>query len=218
VLLERLLAQEHTMVGPALLDASGAARLCKRHPSPLLDFLDLLPMSGRWLPVGRAGKLDRADPVHREGGPVPCIEGACFLLRRDDLEAIGGFDEDFFLYYEEESLAARLARQGGGAVYEPRVAVEHPGAASTHQVSSLARRHFLRSRVVFYRKRDGELRGRAAALWQAVALLVTGAAVAVNAVIGRRRPVTLSDVWHSLRGVLAGATARLQSGVRYRGR
>jgi GT2 family glycosyltransferase len=218
VLLERLLEQEHVMVGPALLDGSGVARPCKRHPSPWLDFLGLLPAAARWAAVGWDGKLDSADPVHRVGGPVPCIEGACFVLRRADLEAVGGFDEDFFLYYEEDSLALRLARLGGGAVYEPRVAVVHSGQASTRQVSALAVHHFHRSRIVFYRKRDGDLPGRIFALSHLVALLVTGVAAAVNRALGRRRPITFSDVRHALRGVVAGVTARLDRHLRYGGR
>ncbi len=219
ILLERLSAEEHAMVGPALLEDSGRPRPGKRAPSAWLDVLGVLPGAGRWAPEGWHGRLDHADPVHRSGGRVPALEGACFLIRRADLEAIGGFDEDFFLYFEEESLALRLAGLGGGPVYEPRAIVEHSGADSTAQVRPLATRHFQRSRVVFFRKRDGELRGVLVALALAMALLVAGAGAVLNALMGRRRGrgEGVSYVWHALCGVLAGATARLHTGVRYSG-
>jgi len=212
ILLGRLEAEPHAMVGPALLDRSGATRRCKRRPTALLDAIGLLPAAARWAPVGWDGKLGRADPVHEAGGRVPTVEGACFILRRSDLEAIGGFDEDFFLYYEEESLALRLA---GGAVYEPRAVVEHSGAASTARASALATRHLHRSRVIFYRKRDGELRGLLSGLILALAAAVSMLSAVVNAALRRPRARSLADDWHALRGVLQGVAAPLRSGVRY---
>jgi N-acetylglucosaminyl-diphospho-decaprenol L-rhamnosyltransferase len=146
---------------------------------------------------------------------VPCIEGACFVMRRADLEAIGGFDEDFFLYYEEESLVLRLARLGGGAVYEPRAEAEHSGAASTARVSALATRHFHRSRVIFYRKRDGELLGVLSGLLLAIAVIASVPSAAVNALLRRRRRWTLSECRQALRGLMEGVVAPLSSGVEY---
>jgi GT2 family glycosyltransferase len=211
----QLVAGQHIMVGPALLDRSGTARRCKRRPSVFLDVCGLLPAAGRWAPVGWDGKLDRADRVHLVGGSVPAIEGACFVMRRADLEAIGGFDEDFFLYYEEDSLALRLARLGGGAVYEPRAIAEHPGGASTATVSALAIRQFHRSRVIFYRKRDGELRGVLTGLALVVAVLVSMPGALLNTMLARKRRTTFGDLWHALVGLVAGLTARLGSGVCY---
>lgn len=214
-LLERLNEEEHAMIGPALLTVSGVPRLCKAQPSPLRDVLGLLPAAARWAPVGWDGKLDQADLVHARGGPAPSVEGACFVIRRSDLEAIGGFDEDFFLYREEESLALRLSRLGGGAVYEPRALVEHLGGDSTSKDSCFATRHFHRSRVIFYRKRNGDSRGMLIAVAMAGALIVAAAGAAVNAILGRGRETTLEECWYALRGILAGMTARLQSDIAY---
>jgi N-acetylglucosaminyl-diphospho-decaprenol L-rhamnosyltransferase len=214
VLLGRLAQERASMVGPVLLDEAGTPRPGKRRPSALLDLCGLLPAAGRWAPPGTDGKLDPGDPVHSLGGAVASVEGAFFAIRRSDLEAIGGFDEDLFLYYEEESLALRLERLGGGAVYEPRAVAEHAGETSTGKVRSTATHHFHRSRVVFYRKRDGDLRGRLVGLLLAFGLIVSAPAAVLNRVLRRARPTTLSYLRDALGGLLAGLTARLHPDVR----
>jgi N-acetylglucosaminyl-diphospho-decaprenol L-rhamnosyltransferase len=216
-LLERLEAEPHAIVGPAMLDESGAARRCKRRPSALADLLGLLPAAARWAPSGWDGRVAGEAGVHAHGGVVDSVEGACFLVRRSDLETVGGFDEDFFLYYEEESLALRLARLGGRAIYEPSVAAEHVGGASTRADSALATRHMYRSRVLFYRKRDGTLRGLLTGAMLIAGVLATMPVAVVNALLRRPRPNTPSRQWQVLRGLLAGMTARPRSGVRYSG-
>jgi N-acetylglucosaminyl-diphospho-decaprenol L-rhamnosyltransferase len=209
LLLARLSNERHTIVGPALLDASGRPRRCKRQPSALLDICGLLPAAARWAPTGWDGKLAQADPIQVRGGRAGSIEGAAFVVRRADLEAIGGFDEDFFLYYEEDSLAARLARLGGGAFYEPCAVAEHMGGHSTRKVAALAKHHLHRSRVIFYRKRHGDLRGILIGVVLVLAALLSGAAVVVNVIVGREPSTTLSDVGHTLGGLFAGMTATL---------
>jgi N-acetylglucosaminyl-diphospho-decaprenol L-rhamnosyltransferase len=215
ILLHRLTEVRRNIVGPALLDEAGIPRPCKRRPSALLDLCGMLPAAARWAPAGWDGKLAREDPLHSSGGGVACVEGACFVMRREDLDAIGGFDEDFFLYYEEESLACRLKRLGGSALYEPRAIAEHAGGASTRKIGSVATRHLHRSRVIFYRKRDGDLRGVLSGLLLAFGVLVSAVGAALNAALGRRRPVTLAHLWQVLTGLVAGMTASLDRHISY---
>lgn len=212
---QRLAIEPRAMVGPALLDDSGAPRRCKRRPSAIADLLGLLPAAARWASSGWDGRIAAEDRVHVHGGRVDSVEGACFLVRRSDLEAIGGFDEDFFLYYEEESLALRLAQLGGGAIYEPSATAEHVGATSTRKAIGLATRNFYRSRVLFYRKRDGALAGLLVGLMLMVGLLISMPVAALNALLRRRRPNTLRQQVHALRGLLAGMIAPVRSDASY---
>jgi GT2 family glycosyltransferase len=215
VLLDRLAGLHNFVVGPCLVNGDGAPRRCKRRPSALADALGLLPTGARWAPEGWDGKLNPNHPVHVNGGVVASVEGACFLVRRSELAAIGGFDEDLFLYYEEESIALRLAGLGGGALYEPRAVVDHSGAASTSQVGSLATAHLHRSRVIFYRKRDGALRGELTGLLLIFAVLVATPSAAVNTLLRRTSHTTLAQQRHVLAGLWAGMTAPLRSDVSY---
>lgn len=66
-------------------------------------------------------------------GPVRCdwVSGAGFLLRATVLEQYGGFDEGFFLYFEEVEFMGRLADYGWQVWHVPESAVDHVGGAST---------------------------------------------------------------------------------------
>ncbi len=208
LLLAGALERPHAMVGPALLDNTGALRPCKRRPSALLDFVGLLPSAARWAPAGWDGKLAREDYVHAGGGTVDALEGACFLISRADLEAIGGFDEDLFLYYEEDSLALRLREVGGAAIYAPEAVAEHVGGTSMRRVADMATRQRHRSRVIFYRKRDGDLRGQLTALMLLLAVLLSLPISVLNLILGRRRLTTFDHQWQVARGLVAGMGAR----------
>jgi N-acetylglucosaminyl-diphospho-decaprenol L-rhamnosyltransferase len=55
--------------------------------------------------------------------------GACLLVRRRDFDAIGGFDDAFFFWFEDVDLLLRLRRRGRVAFVHDAV-FEHVGAAS----------------------------------------------------------------------------------------
>ena len=73
----------------------------------------------------------------REGPPDPTrvqpwLSGACLLLRRDLWDRIGGFDDDYFLYWEDVDLSHRVLEVGGSvAVVDGATAVHDEGA--THR-------------------------------------------------------------------------------------
>jgi len=56
--------------------------------------------------------------------------GAALMARRAAFDAVGGFDEGFFLYAEETDLMARWRRAGWRLLYEPQAAVVHEGGRS----------------------------------------------------------------------------------------
>ena len=72
---------------------------------------------------------------------------AAALYRRDAFEALGGFEERFFCYYEDVDLGFRLRLAGGRCVLEPRAIVRHVGSASSGQVSGFAEYHGTRNRL-----------------------------------------------------------------------
>jgi GT2 family glycosyltransferase len=56
---------------------------------------------------------------------APWVTGCCLLVRRECWEALGGFDEDFFLYYEDVDLCRRARAAGWSVWYDPAVRVTH---------------------------------------------------------------------------------------------
>ena len=61
--------------------------------------------------------------------------GAAFMIRRELFERLGGFDEDFFLVYEDVDLSYRAQLLGSRCLYVPSAVVRHAGSATLGTVS-----------------------------------------------------------------------------------
>lgn len=53
------------------------------------------------------------------------LSGSCLLLRREAFDSVGGFDERYFMYFEDTDLGDRLARAGWDNVYVPDAVIHH---------------------------------------------------------------------------------------------
>ncbi len=121
--------------------------------------------------TGRRGELDvsyrwRGDGWHSRGphADAPCcvgfVSGAAMLMRRSALQQVDGFDESFFLYYEDEDLCLRLIDQAGPIVVDPAVRVQHlsrSSVAGPHRLRAEYIRgfHHIQSKFLFWRKHLG---------------------------------------------------------------
>lgn len=85
--------------------------------------------------IGPVSRLLRrhvvALPVPRETAAVDWVAGASMMLRRAMLDRIGGFDETFFLYFEETELCHRAQAAGWQVDYLRDSRVMHIGSVST---------------------------------------------------------------------------------------
>lgn len=61
---------------------------------------------------------------------VPTISGACFCMRREDFDAVDGFDEGYFLHVEDVDLCWRVRQAGGVVLFQPKAEVVHLGHTS----------------------------------------------------------------------------------------
>jgi len=71
---------------------------------------------------------------------------AATLVRREAFEAIGGFDESFFCFFEDVDLGFRLRLAGGRILQSPDAIVAHVGGGSTGVRSAFADYHGARNR------------------------------------------------------------------------
>ena len=71
------------------------------------------------------------------------LSGACVLLRKSAFDQLGGFDDGYFMYFEDVDLGYRLGKAGYRNVYEPAAIVVHTGAHSTsdHSARMIAVHH-----------------------------------------------------------------------------
>lgn len=121
---------------------------------------------------GLLSRLIGAPAAPPAGGNVPrrCdwVSGACFAIRRELLDRIGGLDEAFFLYFEETDFCWRAQRAGWSCWYVPAARVMHWEGSSTGIRTPRKRRpaYWFASRRRFFVKVYG-VRGLVAAdlLW-----------------------------------------------------
>ncbi len=83
------------------------------------------------------------------------VSGACLLARRRALEAVGGFDERFFLYEEDADLCRRIRSAGWRVLFTPTATVRHQLGRSMAQAPERARLAYQRSHLLYYRKHNG---------------------------------------------------------------
>jgi GT2 family glycosyltransferase len=80
---------------------------------------------------------------------VDQVMGAFFLIRRSLFEALRGFDERFFLYFEEVDLSYRALSNGWMSYYLADAQAYHIGWGSSSQVKGERLYHSLRSRILY---------------------------------------------------------------------
>ena len=83
------------------------------------------------------------------------VAGSCLGTTRAAFERVGGFDPEFFLYWEDADYGLRLRAAGLKTTYVPTVAVRHAGGHSAEQVPELAIRAFHRSALRLRAKHGG---------------------------------------------------------------
>jgi N-acetylglucosaminyl-diphospho-decaprenol L-rhamnosyltransferase len=97
------------------------------------------------------------------------LSGSCLVVRREAFDAVGGFDDGYFMYFEDVDLGYRLTRAGWRNRFAPSAEVTHTGGHSTAGESAAMIRAHHRSAERFIRKKySGPL------LWPIRAVLLTG--------------------------------------------
>jgi GT2 family glycosyltransferase len=83
---------------------------------------------------------------------------AAAVYNRDDFLKVGGFDEDFFSYFEDVDLSFRLRLAGGRCLYVPQAVVHHIGSASSGKTSEFVIYYGHRNLVwTFFKNMPGPL-------------------------------------------------------------
>ncbi len=144
--------EQVAMCGPRLeLEDGSLDHAGKRSfPTPLSA---LGHFSGIGRRAGAPGRLAAYRAPEVERGPVDAVNGACMMIRREALEAVGLFDEGFWMYMEDLDLCYRLRQAGWFTWYEPEATVVHVKGGTSGRVRSASlNRAFHRGMCRFYRK------------------------------------------------------------------
>ena len=139
-------------------EADGSLQSIRRDPSVLRALSEALLL--RRLPGCRGlqeRELDQA--AYAEEQDADWLVGAVLLLRREALQAVGGFDERFFMYSEEADLCRRIREEGWAVRHLPVMRILHYGGAPNPRLAAqasfsrleYATKHFGRLRAALYR-------------------------------------------------------------------
>jgi len=146
------------IIGPRILNSDGTRQTsCFYFPTPLHIFLYItgLYRAIPSLPILKQCTLQKL--ASESARPVPWILGAALAFRREMLDGLGGFDENFFMYFEEVDLCYRLFSQGRQIHFVPEAEIVHVGGSSTAQRPVWASIQYFVSLAQFYRKHYSRL-------------------------------------------------------------
>jgi GT2 family glycosyltransferase len=114
--------QHLSLLSPMILDSDGITQFYnKRHPT-------VFDMVIRFLPSGfftkRKNAYVRFPDGYTHSQPIEFASGAFMVVRTSSIEIAGGFDDRFFMYFEDADVSRSLG-QIGDTLYFPEVKVEH---------------------------------------------------------------------------------------------
>lgn len=162
VFIEQQCNQDVGIVGIQLVDEHGCInRHCARFPSLGIYLAQAIGLNS--LPGFRHLKTHMSDWAHDSTKTVDHVIGAFYLIRRPLFEALGGFDERFFVYLEDLDLSRRSRLSGWRSVYLAEAQAFHAAGGTSRQVKAHRLFYSLRSRLMYGFKHF--------TLWQAWALL-----------------------------------------------
>ncbi len=101
----------------------------------------------------------------RPSGAVPCICGACMLISRADLDAVGLLDEGYDFYYEDIEWCHRFQRRGRAVGYIAEARITHLGDQSLSKVKVWAKRSEYQSALRYFSRYYDLSPGRRDLLW-----------------------------------------------------
>jgi len=131
-------------VGCKLIDGSGAfLPESKRNiPTPMVSVKKIL---------GMANSGYYSDLGEKEIGKVDILVGAFMLMKKTVYDAVGGFDEDYFMYGEDIDLSYKIKKAGFQNYYYGKTTVMHYKGESTLKDKTYAKR-FYGAMQLFYKK------------------------------------------------------------------
>jgi hypothetical protein len=152
------------ILGPQLRHPNGELQhSCYRFMEPKTVAYRRIPLL-RALPSAREHINDylMADWDHEETRDVDYLLGAVMFTRREAIEEVGKFDENYFMYFEDQDLCRRFWKAGWRVVYHPGAVMRHYHRRETahgsfiDQLRNPLTRIQLESALYYYKKYRGE--------------------------------------------------------------
>jgi GT2 family glycosyltransferase len=142
------------ILGIQLVNENGVIqRNVARFPTPGSLFYQMLGLDRLW--PHHFWPHFMTDWDHRESREVDQVTGAFYLVRRKVFEELKGFDERFFMYFEDLDFAHRAKQAGWKSYYLSDAQALHYGGGASYQVKAKRLFYVLNSRVLYVAKHFG---------------------------------------------------------------
>jgi N-acetylglucosaminyl-diphospho-decaprenol L-rhamnosyltransferase len=156
ILLDYLKQNEDVgVVSPRITFRDGSYQLsCGKLPNLATELLDKIRyrLDQKWHHI--FGQL--YDKQHSTVQEMGWLTGACLMIRRDVFEQLGGFDESFFMYFEDKDICKRVHEAGWKVVYYPQTSLIHLLGGSSSSVQKSVNTYYRDSQLYYYQKHLGK--------------------------------------------------------------
>ncbi|GFE58584.1 glycosyltransferase family 2 protein [Geobacter sp. AOG1] len=141
------------IVCPKILNEDGTIQfLNKRYPN-VFDLVArrFIPQAMHRFVRRRLDRYEMKDVGYEEICEVEFLSGSFMFCRTEALEAVGGFDDRYFMYLEDADLSRKIQQAGYRTVYYPKTAITHLWERASYKSMEMTLVH-IRSAIVYFNK------------------------------------------------------------------
>ena len=140
-------------IGPKILNADGSSYPSAREIPSISSGIGHALFANIWPSNPWTKKYHSQAYLSEKAIETGWVSGACLGIRRDLFDTVNGFDENYFMYFEDVDLGYRLKKLGYKNVFLPTAQVTHIGGESTKTVKGQMLRIHHESALRFIRIR-----------------------------------------------------------------
>lgn len=144
---------EVALCGPRVLNENGSVQSSvKNFPNWKGAFCRYTPLKYLGVFKSDLNNWRYRDFNYEKESDVEQLIGAALLIRKSVFQQLNGFDEQFFMYYEEVDLCCRITLMGLKNVFYPGAELIHLGGKSSNQVFAKKKSMMMQSLVLYLKK------------------------------------------------------------------
>ncbi len=127
------------IVGPKQVYPDGRLQeTCRAFPAWYMPFIQRTPLGKTAFGKRYLQRFLMSDYDHATVADVDWVQGSALFVRADIWKKIGGFDERFFMYFEDTDVCRRAKKVGARVVYLPDIVLTHAHERASAKKSPLA--------------------------------------------------------------------------------
>lgn len=185
--------------GPHVLNADGTDQ------ASVFGFFTVQTVLRSYLPLGALFRAEarRYDPTPTTTGPVDAVKGCALAMPRTAFDAVGGWDDSYFMYAEEMELCWQLHAHGLPVYFVREAAITHYGGVASRD-QYVEQQVMSRQNALRFIQRHGS--PATAVVNRVAGTLGFGVRAAIFPILARLRPDDADE--YRLRGKAASALWR----------